>query len=312
MVGFGAQLVSADALPVLVSALMSKRAASSNQLPPSKRSKTQVSHTRIARTNDSRVNTHISHNRIARTNDNRVIKVREERLNSRGQSYVVNISPGKKRNRFTPATAKLPPVPKIWGPEDRDDLALDADPQGYDELVQSDVFLQQESLPKPKPRTEQSKRPNIYWKKKCLQIFVDELLRSKGRADAGTNGSCYHCGALAGIYRCKDCFLGCLACQECCVKQHQQNPLHIIEMWNGSFFERKSLESLGLAIQLNHQSMQCPNPTRCHRQLRVLHTNGIHKVNFMFCKCNITRPDYIQLLRRGFYPAPCTMATYRP
>lgn len=64
-----------------------------------------------------------------------------------------------------------------------------------------------------------------------------------------------------------------------------------------------SLKDLGLRIQLNHGSLFCANPTPCHAQFRVLHTNGIHEVALDYCNCERAVPKHIQLLRRGLYPA---------
>lgn len=49
--------------------------------------------------------------------------------------------------------------------------------------------------------------------------------------------------------------------------------------------------------------MRCPLPVPCHRDFRVLHTNGIHDVAISYCGCPRALPPHIQLLRRGLYPA---------
>ncbi|KAK0214468.1 hypothetical protein IW262DRAFT_1450136 [Armillaria fumosa] len=61
--------------------------------------------------------------------------------------------------------------------------------------------------------------------------------------------------------------------------------------WTGLYFTATTLKAIGLCVQLNHQSLQCPVPVPCHVKLRILHTTGIHDV------------AHIQLLRRGWYPA---------
>lgn len=71
---------------------------------------------------------------------------------------------------------------------------------------------------------------------------------------------------------------------------------------------------MGLRIQLNHLSNRCSNPMPCHRDFRVLHTNGVHEINLDFCDCERGTPRYIQLLRRQLFPAtqinPRTCATF--
>jgi len=71
---------------------------------------------------------------------------------------------------------------------------------------------------------------------------------------------------------------------------------------------------MGLRIQLNHLSNPCNNPQPCHRNFRVLHTNGVHEIGLDFCGCERESPRYIQLLRRQLFPAtqvnPRTCATF--
>ena len=73
--------------------------------------------------------------------------------------------------------------------------------------------------------------------------------------------------------------------------------------WNEGRFERKSLKSLGLKYQLRHSSMYCSNPTPCHADMLVLHTNGFHSVAIQFCNCSAAVPQHIQLLHPQLYPA---------
>ena len=49
--------------------------------------------------------------------------------------------------------------------------------------------------------------------------------------------------------------------------------------------------------------MFCANPTPCHADMLVLHTNGIHSVAVDYCNCSFAQPPHIQLLRRQLYPA---------
>jgi hypothetical protein len=74
-------------------------------------------------------------------------------------------------------------------------------------------------------------------------------------------------------------------------------------MWNGSYFHKVSLKSLGLRIQLQHVSMRCSNPIASYEKFQVLHTNGIHDVAVDFCGCERALPHHVQVLRRGLYPS---------
>lgn len=87
------------------------------------------------------------------------------------------------------------------------------------------------------------------------------------------------------------------------------------QKWNGRFFERTDLKTLGMVLQLNHASLRCPNPADGHKDFKVLHPNGIHSVSIKYCGCQKAVPHHIQLLRRGLYPAtqhrPRTCASFR-
>ena len=57
-----------------------------------------------------------------------------------------------------------------------------------------------------------------------------------------------------------------------------------------------------MRLQLNHTRSWCTNLERCHVDLRILHTNGIHDVAIDYCGCERAVPKHIQLLRHGLYP----------
>ncbi|KAF9036137.1 hypothetical protein BJ165DRAFT_1417138 [Panaeolus papilionaceus] len=140
--------------------------------------------------------------------------------------------------------------------------------------------------------------------------YLDELCRQAGRGEFMKASNCPDCVASCvkesrpALYRCcSECLIPDLTCCECCVRRHRKLPLHRIEMWNGEYFAGVSLKSLGLTIQLNHTSMHCPVPIKCHENMVVLHTNGLHEVAFEYCGCGRGEPQHVQLLRRQFYPA---------
>ncbi|KAK7025333.1 hypothetical protein VNI00_016115 [Paramarasmius palmivorus] len=90
--------------------------------------------------------------------------------------------------------------------------------------------------------------------------------------------------------------------------------------WNGLYFERVSLTSLGLVVQLGHLSnSQCPAPnTRAPQNFTVLHTNGFHRVRVYYCECGQAgelSDMRQQLLTHRWYPAttrlPQTCFTFR-
>ncbi|TFK59339.1 hypothetical protein BDN72DRAFT_873055 [Pluteus cervinus] len=89
------------------------------------------------------------------------------------------------------------------------------------------------------------------------------------------------------------------------VSSHRRNGLHMIEQWNGSFFEHSSLKALGLRFQLGHPIGEtCPKPiTPYNDDFVVIHTNGVHEVGVNFCKCFNAPERFVQLLRYGWFPA---------
>jgi hypothetical protein len=73
-------------------------------------------------------------------------------------------------------------------------------------------------------------------------------------------------------------------------------------MWNGLFFQRSTLHELGLRVQLGHAPGRfCSSREACHKDFRVIHTNGIHRVNVDFCRCQAI-PHHVQLLRIAWWP----------
>ncbi|KAK7461259.1 hypothetical protein VKT23_008434 [Stygiomarasmius scandens] len=148
--------------------------------------------------------------------------------------------------------------------------------------------------------------------------YLAELIRAEGRNDVDLTACCM-CQASdeEPLYRCLDCVYPDLMCRECCRSIHADRPLDIIEQWNGVFFRRVSLQSLGVVVQLGHRRGEtCPNP-RTISKFTVLHVNGIHNATLAFCNCpgrHQAGEWRQQLMRRRWYPAthtdPHTAATF--
>lgn len=91
----------------------------------------------------------------------------------------------------------------------------------------------------------------------------------------------------------------------------------MLQYWNGSFFQKTSLKSLGLRIQLGHHiGIRCNNPIPAsNNDFVVIDVNGVHAVGLDFCGCEIAQPHVTQLLRVRLFPAttvrPKTAATFR-
>jgi len=82
------------------------------------------------------------------------------------------------------------------------------------------------------------------WTWDCRDEYLDELIRLEGHGQYTANycPSCNHHSQLVFsndavdlqlnhvTVHCGDCFGGRLVCIECCVRNHEQNPLHVIEV----------------------------------------------------------------------------------
>jgi hypothetical protein len=87
-------------------------------------------------------------------------------------------------------------------------------------------------------------------------------------------------------------------------------------MWNGSFFQCITLKSLGVCIQLGHNSGdKCYNLVpSTGDDFIVIGLDGIHEIALDFCGCASAQVQYKQLLCVQWYPAtisePQTTATF--
>ncbi|THH13992.1 hypothetical protein EUX98_g9660, partial [Antrodiella citrinella] len=143
-------------------------------------------------------------------------------------------------------------------------------------------------------------------------LYLDKLLRADGLAEALHMDMCFRCKQFAGEYRCRDCSCSLLFCQDCVCEQHSYMPLHRIEVWTGSFFNKTCLADLGLVFQLGHGGRACCPLPSSTRSLVVVDTSGIHNVAIQFCECldeDGAIPDlWVQVFRAGWLPA----TTIRP
>ncbi|KAJ7129684.1 hypothetical protein C8R44DRAFT_872918 [Mycena epipterygia] len=147
----------------------------------------------------------------------------------------------------------------------------------------------------------------ISFKKKKIRHFdeyLDEMLHLEGRGSKDAYIKCAKCGEADPLYHCAQqlCHGVWMFCAKCTVENHMQLPTHWIERWNGTYFERKSLNTdLGLKIQLGHPpGIWCPTATEAHQKFVVIDVTGIHTV--------------AQLMRVQWWPAtvadPQTCTTF--
>ncbi|KAJ8695381.1 hypothetical protein PTI98_007984 [Pleurotus ostreatus] len=219
-----------------------------------------------------------------------------------------------------------------WAWEDIEELVAE-------DLDEAEIFVG-------KKRSQASANPLLEWVQ-YKQEFIDESLRREARSAEGRAGSCVTCRKAAkhleaikpvGMeyttedtareratseepmvttgnpeYRCLECFGSVNECLTCCLMRHEHLPFHRIERWNGNCFVKSSLNTMGLRIQLGHESEGCTNPEPAPKVFVVLHVNGVHNLCVDYCNCETREPRRVQLLRAGWYPAtvhyPATCAT---
>ncbi|KAK7052719.1 hypothetical protein R3P38DRAFT_2502888 [Favolaschia claudopus] len=193
----------------------------------------------------------------------------------------------------------------------------------YDMLeLNDDNFDDPPIMPLPRilnpKRLEPSDKTLNRWMRLLRDIYLVQLLRRDGCGDASSS-ECPRCSGSSGPpqFRCQECAGGLLLCKECCNDVHAENPLHVIEEWNGVFFSRTSLKKIGFRVQLGHAPRdKCTRPLAGYSDFVVVHDNGIHNVTVDYCGCDSTTraEPYVQLLHAGWYPAsderPQTAVTF--
>ncbi|KDQ23596.1 hypothetical protein PLEOSDRAFT_1048381, partial [Pleurotus ostreatus PC15] len=156
--------------------------------------------------------------------------------------------------------------------------------------------------------------PMLVWMQE-RDLFLEELLRLEAPEIDQEYCATNACLSI-GLYRCPQCTDVRLFCHICIVERHEASPFHVVEKWNSRFFERCSLQSLGLVVQLGHPlGVPCPNPTRAYEKgFTVITSHGIILVTLRFCNCGIAASRSAQLLRARLFPAttidPHTAATF--
>jgi hypothetical protein len=93
------------------------------------------------------------------------------------------------------------------------------------------------------------------------------------------------------------------------------NQLNICQRWTGLFFDRDSLQNLGLRYQLGHSGAYCPFPQAGPKNFLVFDTSGPHFITVDYCNCGDgALTNWRQLLREKWFPAtlsrPQTVFTF--
>jgi len=135
-------------------------------------------------------------------------------------------------------------------------------------------------------------------------------------APATALSSCSNCTS-AGEIRCLDCDNEELLCAPCILSRHQFLPFHQLQRWNDKYFERMTLYSCGLVLNMNHGRHPCPHVTHSPgpQDMTIMDINGIHQVAIGWCRCLGAPLFPEQLFARRLFPAsiqrPKTAFTFR-
>ena len=87
------------------------------------------------------------------------------------------------------------------------------------------------------------------------------------------------------------------------------------QRWNGEFFDKDTLQNLGLCYQVGHSLGPCPCPLAGPKNFVVFDLTGSHSITIKYCNCG-ARPlsNWTQLLRERWFPAtlsrPQTVFTF--
>ncbi|KAJ2999705.1 hypothetical protein NUW54_g6893 [Trametes sanguinea] len=166
-----------------------------------------------------------------------------------------------------------------------------------------------EDDPMPRKRTA-GDRPLLQWLSE-IPGYLDELLRLEGRGDFADR-PCSKCGLLTDdMYRCIDCDDLALTCRRESRVSLSSLHVHVLTLskrWQDGCFNRVSLKSLGLRVQLGHElGEKCINPIPAPGDDFVLLDNsGVHEISVDFCG-DVDQPEdgrHILVARKLPTPVP--------
>ncbi|OCH92735.1 hypothetical protein OBBRIDRAFT_704601, partial [Obba rivulosa] len=151
---------------------------------------------------------------------------------------------------------------------------------------------------------------------KEIDGWLTEMIRLEGRGNLHKD-LCLRCHLNSARYHYEDCMDLQLYCKTCVLDLHARLPFHRLQVWVKTHFERVTLKSMGLRIQLGHPiGVPCPNPsTAFGDDFILIDLTGIYEISIDFCDCESTLPHTKQLLRARIFPTttiePKTGATFR-
>lgn len=140
--------------------------------------------------------------------------------------------------------------------------------------------------------------------KERTPAILDALFRAEQDSRAGGQCSCDRAGFQA-LFRCVDCSQHTPSCSSCIVAEHAHHPFHRVQKWTGRYFRRWSLAKSGFRLCLGHDGARCPsNLTQdVDAMFTIVHTNGLHSVPVLYCRCSTSEQVPFQLIAASLYPA---------
>ena len=115
---------------------------------------------------------------------------------------------------------------------------------------------------------------------------------------------CTSCLDVDAKYRCTECWSSGPRCAPCHRAAHMNLWFHWAERWNGEFWERIDLFSIGFIIYLGHGGERCPalSRTTAPSNMTIVHTNGTHYCSVHYCHCLQAGERHSQLIRARIWP----------
>jgi hypothetical protein len=140
------------------------------------------------------------------------------------------------------------------------------------------------------------------------------LLENEG----ARSSKCNLCNVKPAVYRCTHCFAHPQLCKSCIISSHMHSPFHLIEKWNGEFFQSTTLQELGFVLHLGHAGQACPENTGVNHpkalEFCVVDTLGITQHTIQPCVCQNAPLLHVQLLQMDLFPStmerPQTVFTF--
>ncbi|KAJ7025068.1 hypothetical protein C8F04DRAFT_1212966 [Mycena alexandri] len=228
----------------------------------------------------------------------------------RQREELMNITHKKRRLEPTQLDDRL----ATWIPVPEDNVDMTGGEGGNDAEV-ADVVAGEK-----RKHYDGSLDPMSKWRPE-KQVFMDALLWHNSLGDHKL--CCDTCGVKSDdgskervrLFKCRMCG-EFMQCGDCCLEWHERTPLHVLDEWNGNFWEMVELGSLGLVYQLGHGGARCLFPDLKICKMVVLEYLYVHRVQYQYCGCkkSDTTPPLQQLLRNKWYPAttvdPATCTTF--